>query len=126
MADGVTQLLSARNLKEIVGKDKLVRNKLLEELNSLFLFSGSLSASTAHNQNSFLPRIIRSIDPFSIANRVIYRGFMGERVPKKCSIMGVNSLITWAVIDPVMRAVITETQGSSVVETRALDLAFSH
>ena len=30
--------------------------------------------------------------------------------------MGVNSLITWAVIDPVMRAVITET--------RALGLAF--
>jgi len=24
--------------------------------------------------------------------------------------MGVNSLITWAIIDPVMRAVITETQ----------------
>jgi len=32
--------------------------------------------------------------------------------------MGVNSLITWAVIDPVMRAVITETW--------ALGLAFCH
>ena len=31
--------------------------------------------------------------------------------------MGVNSLITWAVIDPVMMAVIIETQGSSIVET---------
>ena len=40
--------------------------------------------------------------------------------------MGVNSLITWAVIDPVMRAVITETQGSSVVETWASGLAFYH
>jgi len=30
-----------------------------------------------------------------------------------------------AVIDPVMKAVITETQGSSVVETRASSLAFS-
>jgi len=28
--------------------------------------------------------------------------------------MGVNSLITWAVIDPVMRAVITETQALSL------------
>ena len=32
--------------------------------------------------------------------------------------MGVNSLITWAVIDPIMRAVITKTQGSFVVETQ--------
>ena len=28
--------------------------------------------------------------------------------------MGVNSLITWAVIDPVMRAIITETRVSSL------------
>jgi len=34
--------------------------------------------------------------------------------------MGVNSLITWTVIDPVMRAVITETQDSSMVEMWAL------
>ena len=39
--------------------------------------------------------------------------------------MGVISLITWAVIDPVMMAVITEMQGSSVVETRASSLACS-
>jgi len=32
----------------------------------------------------------------------------------------------WAVIDPVMRAVITETQGFSAVETRASSLAFWH
>ena len=38
--------------------------------------------------------------------------------------MGVNFLITWAVIDPVMRAVITETQSFSVVRTRASSLAF--
>ena len=38
--------------------------------------------------------------------------------------MGVNSLITWAVIDPVMRAVITETQSLSVVRTRASSLTF--
>ena len=43
IADGVTQLLSTRNLKEIVGKDKLVRSKLLEELNSP-LFGGSSQA----------------------------------------------------------------------------------
>ena len=36
IADGVTQLLSTRNLKEIVGKDKLVRSKLLEELTLSF------------------------------------------------------------------------------------------
>ena len=81
IADGVTQLLSTKNLKEIVDKDKLVRSKLLEELNSLFLFSGGLGAFTAHNRNSFLPRIIRSTDPFSIANEVIYRGFGGESIP---------------------------------------------
>ena len=40
--------------------------------------------------------------------------------------MGVNSFIMWAVIDPVMRAVITETLGSSIVETRDLSRAFSH
>ena len=39
IVDEVTQLLSTKNLKEIVGKNELVRNKLLEELNSLFLFS---------------------------------------------------------------------------------------
>ena len=38
--------------------------------------------------------------------------------------MGVNFLITWAVIDPVMRAVIIETQDFSIVETRASSLAF--
>ena len=35
IVDEVTQLLSAKNLKESVDKDELVRNKLLEELNSL-------------------------------------------------------------------------------------------
>ena len=38
--------------------------------------------------------------------------------------MGVNSFITWAVIHPVMRAVITETQSFSVVRTRGSSLAF--
>ena len=38
--------------------------------------------------------------------------------------MGVNSLITWAVIDSVMRAVITETQSFSAVKTQASRLAF--
>ena len=37
--------------------------------------------------------------------------------PKKNSIMEINSLISWAVVDPVMRAVITEM--------RALGLAFA-
>ena len=49
MVDEVTQLLSIRNLKEIVGKDKLVRSKLLEELNSLFLLAEDLGLSTAYN-----------------------------------------------------------------------------
>jgi len=40
--------------------------------------------------------------------------------------MGLTPVITWAVTDPVMRAVITETQSSSVVEMRALSSAFSH
>jgi len=37
MVDEVTQLLSNKNLKETLGKNKLVRSKLLEELNPLFL-----------------------------------------------------------------------------------------
>ena len=39
IVDEVTQLLSTKDLKEIVGKNELVRSKLLEEYNSLFLFS---------------------------------------------------------------------------------------
>jgi len=64
IADGVTQLLFTKNLKEIMGKDKLVRSKLLEELNSLFLFSGGLGASTARNRNLFfLLRIFWATPP---------------------------------------------------------------
>jgi len=40
--------------------------------------------------------------------------------------MGLTPLIAWAVIDPVMRKVITETQGFSAIETRVLNLAFWH
>jgi len=41
--------------------------------------------------------------------------------------MGLTPLITWAVIDPVMRAITTETQGSSAVERelRALRLGIA-
>ena len=52
MVNEVTQLLSNKNLKETVGKNKLVRSKLLEELNSLFLLAGDLGPSTAYNQGS--------------------------------------------------------------------------
>ena len=52
MVNEVTQLLSNKNLKETVGKNKLVRSKLLEELNSLFLLAGDLGPSTAYNQSS--------------------------------------------------------------------------
>ena len=38
---------------------------------------------------------------------------------KKHPQCGLTPLITWAVIDPVMRAVITKTQDSFSVETRA-------
>ena len=50
--DEVTQLLSNKNLKETAGKNKLVCNKLLEELNSLFLLAGDLGPSTAYNRSS--------------------------------------------------------------------------
>ena len=50
--DEVTQLLSNENLKETIGKNKLVRSKLLEELNSLFLLAGDLGLSTAYNGSS--------------------------------------------------------------------------
>jgi len=40
--------------------------------------------------------------------------------------MGVNSTHYVAVIDLVMKAVITETPGFFAVETRALSLAFWH
>jgi len=52
MVDEVTQLLSTKNLKEIVGKNELVRSKLLEQLNSLFLFSWSSWCSTTYNRSS--------------------------------------------------------------------------
>ena len=73
MADGVTQLLSTKNLKEIVGKDWLVRSKLLEELSSL-----SFSVE-AHKSNSSPQNYL--ISPFSIASGAIYRGSRGERAP---------------------------------------------
>ena len=38
--------------------------------------------------------------------------------------MGLTPLITWAVIDPVMKTFKTETQDFSVIEMRALSLAF--
>ena len=72
MADGVTQLLSTKNLKEIVSKDWLVRSKLLEELNSL-----SFLVET-HKSNSFPPELSA---PPSIASGAIYRGSRGERAP---------------------------------------------
>ena len=53
MVNEVTQLLSNKNLKETVGKNKLVRSKSLEELNSLFLFlAGDLALSTAYDRSS--------------------------------------------------------------------------
>ena len=68
--------LSTKTLKEMIGKEQLVRSKSTEELNSLFV---SLFLS------SFL---VFSLDlPFSISSPVphsdgaIYRGFRGERAP---------------------------------------------
>ena len=52
MVDEVTQLLSNKNLKETVGKNKLVRSKLLEKLYSPFLLAGDLGPSTAYNGSS--------------------------------------------------------------------------
>jgi len=61
MVDKVTQLLSNKNLKETVGKNKLVRSKLLEELNSLFLLARDLGPSTAYNRSSFDQRFFRPL-----------------------------------------------------------------
>ena len=52
MVNEVTQLLSNKNLKETVSKNKLVRSKLLEELNSRFLLAGDLGPSMAYNRIS--------------------------------------------------------------------------
>ena len=52
MVDEVTQLLSNKSLKETVGKNKLVRIKLLEELNSIFLLARDLGPSTVYNRSS--------------------------------------------------------------------------
>jgi len=46
--------------------------------------------------------------------------------PKNPPQWGLTSLITWAVLDPVMKVVITETRSSRVVETQASSSAFSH
>ena len=74
MVDEVTQLLSNKNLKEIVGKNKLVRSKLLEKLNSLFFLGRDLGPSTAYNRS---PSDQIFLDSSSIANWTIYRGFTG-------------------------------------------------
>jgi len=55
-------------------KSELVRNKLLEELNSLFLLAGDSGPSKAHNRSSSNQNFS---DPSSIANWAIYRGFRG-------------------------------------------------
>ena len=52
MVDEVTQLLSNKNLKETLGKNKFVRSKLLEELNSLFLLAGDSGPSKSYNWSS--------------------------------------------------------------------------
>ena len=52
MVDEVTQLLSNKSLKETIGKNKHVRSKLLEELNSLFLLAGDSGPSKAYNWSS--------------------------------------------------------------------------
>ena len=52
MVDEVTQLLSAKDHKESVGKDELVRSKLLEELNSFFL-AGDSGPSKVYNRSSY-------------------------------------------------------------------------
>ena len=52
MVNEVTQLLSNKNLKETLGKNKLLRSKLLEELNSLFLLARDLGPSTTNNGSS--------------------------------------------------------------------------
>ena len=46
LVDGVTQLCRPENLKEIVGKEQLVRNKLLEELDSLSLSVEALKSGS--------------------------------------------------------------------------------
>jgi len=53
MVDEVTQLLSNKSLKETIGKNKHVRSKLLEELNSLFLLTGDSGPSKAYNRSSY-------------------------------------------------------------------------
>ena len=75
MVNEVTQLLSTKDLKEIVGKNKLVRSKLLEKLNSLFFFSQRSWSFYGLQPKFFWQRIFS--DPSSIANWAIYRSFRG-------------------------------------------------
>ena len=76
MVDEVTQLLSNKNLKEIVGKNKLVRSKLLEKLNSLSIFFWLEIVVFLRLTTKVLLTKDFS-DPSSIANWAIYRGFRG-------------------------------------------------
>ena len=78
MVDEVTQLLSNKNLKETIGKNKLVRSKLLEELNSLFLLDRDL-CPVRLTIEVLLTKDFS--DPSSIANWAIYRGSGGKSVP---------------------------------------------
>ena len=71
--DEVTQLLSNKNFKEILSKNKLELSKLLEELNSLSFLAGYLGPSTAYDLSSSDQNFLTS----SIANWAIYGGFRG-------------------------------------------------
>ena len=59
--DEVTQLLSNKNLKETLGKNKLELSKLLEELNSLSFLTGDLGPSTAYDRGSSDQKISRPL-----------------------------------------------------------------
>ena len=76
--DEVTQLLSNKNLKEIVGKNKLVRSKFLEELNSRFLLARDLGPSMATTK-VLLTKVFS--DPSSIANWLFLEVSGGKSVP---------------------------------------------
>ena len=52
MMDEVTQLLSNKNLKETLGKNKLELNKLLEEFYSFVFLSWRFWSLSGYNQNS--------------------------------------------------------------------------
>ena len=95
--------LSTKTLKEMIGKEQLVRSKLAKELNS-FCVTLSLSLRSLY--------VCVPVYVFLIAAGLFIE-VSGVNVPPKNAPQWGANLAMWAATGPITRAVITETRVSS-------------